>query len=166
MGPKDVAVGEMALVDGEPVVVGLDQDALAPPIAVDPGMGLDRHHLADEALEVVRGAQRALQPRARHFEEVPTARNGVLMVEGGADALGRPGQRIEVNTTGTIGQHDEAATAELDVEQLEPFLGQEGLDELSYPVDYAHRTLLSTHKSVGDSPRQLHDCTSVPARRV
>src|ERR1700731_2209971 len=90
--PLDVEIGEAALVDSEAVIVGLDQHALAAPIPVAAGTGLDRHRGADVPAEVGGGAKGPLQPGTGYLEEVSAARNGVLLVEGGANAVSGPGQ--------------------------------------------------------------------------
>src|SRR5438067_2055724 len=52
-GPLDVVVAQRPSPHGEALVVGVVQAAGDPPLAVDMGLGLDRHRRADVAMEVL-----------------------------------------------------------------------------------------------------------------
>src|SRR5581483_4272166 len=129
---------------------------------VDGCRGLDLELGADEALEVVGGAEAALESRARDLEEVPPTRHDVGPVELGADAPGGGGQGLEVDVLiplvgRAVGEDHQTAAPELHVEQLEAEGGEEGRHELTHVVGDTHGLLL---------PSRLTGCGRRVALRV
>jgi ribosomal protein L12E/L44/L45/RPP1/RPP2 len=142
--PLDVGVGKSALADPEALIVSLGKQALAPPVALDARAGLHRHRGTHVPTEMRGRPKGSLEAGAGYLQEVPSAGDGVVLVEGGTDAMGGPRQGIEVDPALPVDEDDNPIADVFNVEQLEAVFHEKGLDKDTDTVDHAHHRLLSS----------------------
>src|SRR5229473_3765345 len=153
----DVGLGDLLEGDAEELPVHVDQRAplLEPAerpregLAVlgfrDGAVRLHAHVLARVLAEMLRGAQRPVETRARHLQVV-RALDGVLDVEGGGHGARDAAAIVEGDPAVPVDEQAQGGAAagpcELDVDQLEPFAGGEGRRDGAHLLD---DLLLATH---------------------